>query len=158
MKLFKRLFSTTQERRYSGIDTMILFNWLQCLDGNFNYTRLRATENDVIDENDMNAWDKVYSSYIDCFGLNDLYIRLLGFQKKKALAQAEYVLTKSAFQKNIIRLMDIEIEKVKKEMNKGITTESVLVHLSKYMGFRQDPKKITVKEYFSLIKEYERSN
>ncbi len=137
---------------------MILFNWLQCVDGKFNYARLNATDEDTITDADVLAWEKIYDSYINHFGINALYKEYLAKAKKRAIAQLDYVATRKKIHFNIIRIMDVELEKLKTRMNQGVTTESVLVHLSKYMGFRQDTKKLTVKEYFSMIKEYERAN
>lgn len=137
---------------------MILFNWLQCVEGKFNYARLNATDEDVLNDADVLAWEKIYDSYINHFGINALYKEYLAKAKKKAIAQLDYAITRKKIHFNVIRIMDVELEKLKTRMNQGVTTESVLVHLSKYMGFKQDPKKLTVKEYFSMIKEYERAN
>jgi hypothetical protein len=137
---------------------MILFNWLQCVDGKFNYARLNATDNDNITDADVLAWEKIYDSYINHFGINKLYQQYLDKCRKRAIAQNDYILTNKKIYFNVIRIMDVEIEKIKNEMNKGISTDQVLVHLTKFMGFRQDIKKITVIEYFNMIKEYERAN
>lgn len=137
---------------------MILFNWLQCVEGKVNYARINASDHDKLNEKDIEAWEKIYDSYINFYGINALYKEYLSKAKKKALAQLEYTITRKKIHFNVIRIMDVELEKLKNRMNQGVTTESVLVHLSKYMGFKQDPKKLTVKEYFSMIKEYERAN
>jgi hypothetical protein len=146
------------QRKYYKLDDIILYNWLQCTEGKYNFARIGATDEDVIDEEDMKAFEKIYSDYIDKYGINDLYKQYLNLAKKRAIAQLDYVATKKKFAFNIIRVMDAKIEDIKKQMNKGISTESVLVHLSKFMGFRQDPKKMTFVEYLSLVKEYERTN
>lgn len=147
-----------QPRQYYKLDDILLYNWLQCTEGKYNFARIGATDSDVIDNHDIEAFEVIYSAYIDKYGINDLYKQYLNLAKKRALAQLEYVATKRKFQFNIIRVMDAKIEDIKKQMNKGITTESVLVHLSKFMGAYQDPKKITFVYYLSMIKEYERAN
>lgn len=137
---------------------MPLYNWIECLDNRYNFSRIKPSAKDLITQKDVEAWELIYETYIEKFGLNELYARLLALQKKRAVAQCDYIVTKNSYNFNIIRKMDVEIIQIKKEMNKGVTTEKVLVHLSKYMGYRQDVKKITVLEYFTLIKEYEREH
>jgi len=106
----------------------------------------------------LDSWNKIYDNYLDIYGLNDLSKRMIKLQIKLAKAQNDYLIKNSKFQFNVIRILNVEIDKLKGQMNKGITTESVLVHLSKFMGFKQTTKTLTVREYFDLLKEYERKN
>ena len=155
--MFKRRTSITHVPRYKSIDDMILYNWLKCVDGEMQYTRISGHDVEA-NQDDLSAWDVIYSSYINHFGINKLYQQYLDKCRKRAIAQNDYILTNKKIYFNVIRIMDVEIEKIKNEMNKGISTEQVLVHLTKFMGFRQDIKRITVVEYFNMIKEYERAN
>lgn len=143
---------------YKSIEDISLYNWLKCADGKVNYCRIGASESDEITEQDFKQWDKIYCDYIDTMGLNGLYKQFLMKSKKKALIELDYVITRSKFLTNALRVIDVELEKLKEQMNKGVTTDQVMVHLSKFMGFRLDPKQITFKEYLNLIKEYERAN
>jgi hypothetical protein len=137
---------------------MPLFNWLRCLEGKLNYTRKNATEQDEITQEDLDSWNKIYDNYLDIYGLNDLAKRLMKLQVKLAKAKNDYIIRSNKFQFNVIRIIESEIEKVKGLTNKGITTESVLVHLSKFQGYHISVKTLTVREYFDLLKEYERAN
>lgn len=150
--------TSKQQEGYYNFDDIILYNWLKCADGKVNYCRVNASTTDKIRQKDLIEWDRIYCEYIDTMGLNGIYKQFLLKSKKKALIELDYVITRSKFLTNALRVIDVELEKLKEQMNKGITTEQVLVHLSKYMGYRQDPKKITFKEYLNLIKEYERAN
>jgi len=144
-------------KRYKSVHDIVMYNWLQCLKGEFQYTRINSDYKEQ-NESDIKAWESIYDSYINLFGIDKLYKQYLDKCRKRATAQNDYIITGKKIHFNIIRIMDVEIEKIKNEMNKGITTEQVLVHLNKFMGFRQDIKKITVVEYFNMIKEYERAN
>jgi hypothetical protein len=157
-RLFKRRTSITHVQRYSGIDDMLLFNWLKCLEGKLNYTRINANEHDEITQEDLDSWNKIYDNYLDIYGLNDLAQRLMKLQIKLAKAKNDYIIRSNKFQFNVIRIVESEIEKLKSLTNKGITTESVLVHLSRYQGYQITVKTITVRGYFDLLKEYERAN
>lgn len=155
--MFGRSTSTTHVKYYKSIDDILLFNWLKCIGGEYQYARI-----DVVNEKhtlqDIEAWESIYSTYVDEFGLNQLYKDYLKKSKKLAMLQAEYILTEKRFHLNAIEVLQEQVEKIKKQMDSGITSDSVLVHLSKFMGYKVDPKKITAKEYFILIKEYERAN
>lgn len=147
-----------REKYYSGIDDMILYNWLKCLEGKLNYCRINPTATDEITQKDLNAWNKIYDNYLDTFGLNDVAKKFIKLKIKLARAQNDYIIKETKFLFNVMRILTVEIEKLEKEMNKGVSTESVLVHLSKFMGFKQSTKQLTVREYFDLLKEYERAN
>lgn len=156
--MFKSRTLTMPEKYYLGIDDMLLYNWLKCLEGKLNYARINPVSTDEITQNDLNAWNKIYDNYLDTYGLNDLAKRFIKLQIKLSRTQNDYIIKESKFLFNVMRILKVEIEKLQKEMNKGVSTESVLVHLSKFMGFKQTPKTLTVKEYFDLLKEYERAN
>lgn len=137
---------------------MILHNWLKCLEGKINFARINPTENDEITQQDLNAWNKIYDNYLDTYGLNEIAKKFIKLKIKLARSQNDYIIKETKFLFNVIRILNVEIEKLEKEMNKGVSTESVLVHLSKFMGFKQTTKTLTVREYFDLLKEYERAH
>ena len=145
-------------KRYSEIDEILLFNWNKCCEGAYNYVRLEPTKQDEITEQDVLAWEQVYSDYIKHFGLNKMYERYLKVSTKIATAQNNYVQTNQRRLLNVIRILEFDLEKIKSEMSKGTSIELVLMHLSKYMNFHQDPKKITVLQFFTMTKEYGRNN
>lgn len=121
-----------------------------------NYCRVNASDEDESTELDNENWQTVYDSYVDIFGLQDIYKEYLKWARKLALAQNNWILTKNDRIQNDIKIYESEIEKVKSQMNYGVDTGSVLVMLSKYMGYRQDPKQITAYEYFKMIEEHGR--
>ena len=51
-----------------------------------------------------------------------------------------------------------KLEGMMSNAGSGITIEQTLIHLSKWMGQWIDIKKIKAKEYFNLVREYERFN
>jgi len=146
-------------KRYSGIDDMILDNWLKCVDGKLNYTRLEPTEKDEINQDDIDSWQKIYDSYLDHYGINELYKSYLSKAKKLAETKIKYIESERKFLHNVINVLENDMEKIQKQMQGGIATEQVLVHLSKWFGNGiLRAKDLTVKEYFTLLKEYERAN
>ena len=79
---------------------------------------------------------------------------MLEAMRKKALLELDYVETWEQFKLTEIQ---IEVEKLKNMVNnngEGMTIEQSLVHLSKWVGYYLDKKKITVVDYFNLMAEY----
>jgi hypothetical protein len=109
-------------------------------------------------ENDVDAWNKIYDDYIKEFGLSEMYIKMLNVMRKKAMLEIDFVINRDRF-----KLTEIEIELSKLEMmmannGKGITIEQSLVHLSKWMGHWINSKNIITKDYFNLLTEYGKAN
>lgn len=136
---------------------MPLFNWLKCTDGLFQYARI-DNKNNVIKQSDVIAWEKIYDNYLDVFGLNDAYKKLLKNRSIIAQTQCDFIVTKQAKLFNVIRTYEAENKKLESMMKVGMTTEQVLVHLSKMQHQHINTKEITVAYYKALIKEYERNN
>ena len=73
---------------------------------------------------------------------------------KKALLELGFVETWDQFKLTEIK---IEVERLKNMMKNngdGMTIEQSLIHLSKWLGYHLNTKKITVLEYFNLMAEY----
>jgi len=140
---------------YKGIDDLPLYNWIECHNGKFEYTR-KGSEGTP--EEDILAWQSIYDAYIHEFGLTDVQKKLFDAMKKKAILELDYVITGDRF-----KLTEIEIALAKLNsmlMNRGssMTIEQALVHMSKWLGQWINAKNITVKEYFNLLKEYGKAN
>ena len=119
---------------------MPLENWILCNDGDARFARKKVNttdkETDKETIKDGENWTRIYDSYIKKYGLSKLYLKMLEAMRKKALLELDYVETWEQF-----KLTEIQIEQS-------------LVHLSKWVGYYLDKKKITVIDYFNLMAEY----
>ena len=98
----KRILSFMPGEYWSSIDEMPLYNWIKCNNGKLEFTRITKKGNKV---QDYIHWKRLYNEYLTEFGLDTRYKKYLDAQKKKALLQSEYVITKERF-----KLTEIEIQ------------------------------------------------
>lgn len=156
--MFKGRILSTQKKSYKSFDDISLYSWNKCTNGMLQYVRFGATDEDTHDENDVKAWDSIYDAYLKMFGLQPIYEQYLRKSIELANVQADYVITSDKYLKNVIRILETDIEKLKGKFNKGTNIEDVLIYLGKWYGQILDSQKITAKFYFSLLKQYERAN
>ncbi len=146
---------TKSSTHYKSLNDLPLSNWIECLEGNLQYTRCGAIGDDL---SDFEAWCNIYDQYIAKYGLNKQYKELLEVLKKKALIQCDYVITRDKFS---LTLLEIEEQNLKMMLNNrgtGMTIEQTLVHLSKFVGYWLRAKDITTGEYFTLLDEFNKTN
>lgn len=147
-----------QKKSYKSFDDISLSDWNKCTSGLIQYVRINANDEDKFDENDIKVWDSIYDDYLKMFGLQPIYEQYLRKSIELANVQADYIITSDKYLKNVIRILETDIEKLKGKFSKGTNIENVLVYLGKWYGQILDSRKITAKFYFSLLKEYERAN
>src|SRR6056300_93663 len=135
-------------KHWESIDDFPLYNWNRCNEGDLSYVRLSRSKGD--DESDQIAWMNLWDQYVKKYGLAKLHERMLKVMREKALLECDYVITKDRFKLNLI---EIEAQRLKDMMangGEGMTIEESLVHLSRWAGFRLNPKEISVVEYFNM--------
>lgn len=135
---------------------MPLYNWLKCTDGDKKYVRINTQKGN--DLSDTHYWEQIHDDYINHFGLNKVYVRMLEQMKKVSMLELEYVITNDKF--NLTKL-EMEAQRLNSMMSSagtGISLEQGLVYLSKWLGYAVKTKEVSVKAYFEMLKEYERYN
>ena len=137
---------------------MPLYNWIECNNGNIQYVRIDVNKEDKTNEEDSIIWGKLYDEYIHQFGLSDMYLRLLKVMQKKALLELNYVTTKEKFKLTEIEIEEVKLKGMLTNNGNGLTINESLIHLSKWIGYHLNPKRITVIEYFNILKEYGKEN
>jgi hypothetical protein len=134
---------------------MPLYNWIKCSEGKLEYVRKTNKGNEQLD---TEMWEMVYDSYIKEYGLGEQYKKMLEAMKQKALCEADYVITGNRFKLTEAEIAASKLQTIVSNAGNGMTIEESLVHLSKWMGQWLNPKNITTKEYFNLLKEYGKAN
>ncbi len=122
------------------------------------YTRKNIDLNYPESESDLKAWENLYNQYLSRYGLGKMYKRLLSIMKEKADLEIKYVLTRERFKLTQIELKEAELKQIIDTNNTGLTVDQALIHLSKWIGYRLDPREITVIEYFTILNEYGKAN
>ena len=79
--------------------------------------------------------------------------------KRKAMLQFEFGETLNRIKLNKIVEAETRIDNFLKTGSENDTTiEDVLIHLSKWTGYRINPNEILAKEYYSMLKIYQKEN
>jgi hypothetical protein len=110
------------------------------------------------EESDIEAWQRIYDSYILEYGLSDMYKKLLNAMRKKALLEVDFIITRERFKLTEIEMQIANLDAMLMNKGSGITIEQSLIHLSKWLGSWVNVKTITTREYFNLMEEYGKEN
>lgn len=142
---------------YDSIEDMPLYNWEKCQNGDLTFCRVNNDE--TSHELDCKSWEILNYEYMEVFGINRTHRRYLELQKRKTMLELELIETGNKFLNNKIRQVSDEIQNVfRSDKDKQMTYDSSLIYLSKFMGFNQDKRTITVLRYFTMIAEYGKKN
>lgn len=155
LQWLKKILSFTHGEYWSSIDEMPLYNWIRCNDGKLEYTRKEKKGNKI---QDVYNWKKLYNEYLKEFGLDVRYKKYLEAQKKRALLQSEYVITKERFKLTEIEIESQKIQDLEMHFAGGKKIEVILTWLGMFLGYKLDQKTTTVKEYFVILEEYGKAN
>jgi hypothetical protein len=131
---------------------------MKCTEGNLKYVRIDLNDDLDQNEDDVKAWFNIYDEYIKKFGLGKMYERLLKVMKKKALLECDFVLTREKFKLTEIEIEEANLKTMLSNRGNGLTIEQTLIHLSKWVGYHINTKKITASDYFNLLEQYGKEN
>lgn len=157
LNYFGRNTSNIQGKHWDSIDELPLYNWIKCVEEH-DYRYVCKDINDVKGVNVADAWNKIFDDYINRYGLSKLYLRLLKVMKEKAILECDYVLTKDKFKLTLIEIEEINLSKMMSNKGENKSINSVLVYLSKWLGYRVNTKEVTTLEYFEMIDLYGKEN
>lgn len=144
------------EEHWESIDEMPLHNWMKCSNGEINY--VWKIPGSAIQDGDAEKWMNLYDQYIKKYGLTKMYQRMLKVMKDKAILECDFVMTKDRFKLNLIEIEEQRLKDMMANGGEGMSMDESLVHLSKWLGYRLNPKQITVVEYFNTLKQYGKEN
>lgn len=155
LKWLRKILSFTQGEYWSSIDEMPLYNWIKCNKGKIEYTRKSKKGNKI---QDYINWKLLYNEYLKEFGLDVRYKKYLEAQKKRAILQADYIITKERFKLTEIEIESQKIKDLDAHFGEGKKIEEILTWLGMFLGYRLDQKTTTVKEYFVILEQYGKAN
>ena len=144
-----------QQNYYTGIDELPLYNWIQCNDGKFEFTR--KTNHGTL-EKDLKTWELIYNDYLKQYGLSKTYKKMLDAMKKKAVLELDFVITGNRFKLTEIEIEETRLNAMLSNAGVGMSIDESLIYISKWMGTWLNVKQITTKEYFNLLEQYGKAN
>lgn len=142
-----------QEKYYSELNEMPLYNFEKCLEGDYRFIAKTRLEKWSI--NEVEAFSVLYEKYVQKYQKQELESKI---RTLKAIIQLQcmYIETKDEY-----FITQIEIKKAQMPKQKEVQssdTQSTLTVLSKWMGFRLNPREISVDEFYSIVINYERAS
>ena len=144
---------------YDSIDIMPLFNWRRCqehdevifcrIDMTLEDKRKYTTNKDVV------AWEKIYDTFIAEFGLGVDFERIDELREQIAKLQCNFVIQNVQYIRNEIAMLKAELEELLSRPVDG-DMDTCIIHLSKWMGYKIDEKETTVRQFYKMLREYEK--
>lgn len=133
---------------------MPLYNWEKCQEGQIHYVNkdLRPRQTD------LEQWLKLYNEYLERYGVAAQTEEYLKRKVHLTKLRYQYILSNDVFLLNNIKVAEIELKTLDPSKHEGMDTTEILIHLSKWLGYRVDTKLISVVEFKKMIEEYVRSN
>ncbi len=124
-------------------------------DGNLNY----VNKDEKARGHDIKVYTMLYNEYLERYDLTEEY-------KKYQVAQEKYIKISRIFVEsgdeavlNDLHIIDAELERLDPSKVKGMSIDSCLIYLSKWMGSQPiNSKSITVVQFREMMAEYGRAN
>lgn len=156
IKFFKKIKKSVP-KYHTSIDTISVFNWGECVKGNIEYTRKDLKKGTT--EDDLKAWDSVFDSYIERYGISGSQMYLFDMQNELAITRCELAETGDRYLLNRINVMIADIEEViDRNKNEGMDISSIMILVSKWIGYGMQEEDTTVKRLHDMLdlmkKEY----
>jgi hypothetical protein len=95
-------------------------------------------------------WLDLQQQYIDEFGLDERYKKLLRLQRKLHRLNLEYIISGDRFLLNLITVVERDIETL--NQGEGVRFYDQLDIVEKYKGFEIDPKRYPVIKWYSALR------
>ena len=135
---------------YTNIDELPLYNWIKINKGELVYCRKNTSLGNK--KQDINHHEMIKETNYQEFGVGKDYLALLELYFQLADCNLDFVISGDNFLKNRIEMLKIEIEDLIKKGNKGNgDIDETIIGVSKWVGYRVDPKITTVKEFNKMI-------
>jgi len=101
-------------------------------------------------------FDNIYSDFIRIFGVSKSYKEYLEKLVEIELAEIDKVLNNDEFLQTFIDVMHVELEEIKNRTMGGSYMDAAIA-VEKHMGFKLNQKEVSVFEYYSYIKNLEKT-
>ena len=153
--LFKKQEKPLQDKYYTSIEDLPVYNWWKLHEKN-DFKQVLRTQKDKIDDRVIQVTKDLQNEFISTFGIDANYAQYLRKQIQIELMKIQVIKTGDRTLETMIDILEIELEDLtRKEEDKGLNTATIAVE--KWMGFKLDSKKISTFEYYSYIKAIERA-
>lgn len=150
------------EKYYTQLDEISLFNWQRCLEGKHYFMLKKAPSserNETEQREDYIAFQKLYNTYLEKYGLTEQYKKYLESQENVLKCRFNFCDTGNKEWVTAESIHYRDMQRLDPSKQKGMTIGQLMVHLNKWMGGQWiRTRDISVEEFHNLIEEYEQSN
>ena len=150
---YKRKYS---KRVYKGIDEMPIYNWWQInSSADLSFVLIDKPKkklNRFQIESLSFYWEKIYNEYISVFGFSEDFLRQLEKKKEIAILKLQMVVTDDYSLQTMIDIANIELQQMQEDISGQSDFYESKATMESRLGFVLDPRKITVREFYSYIK------
>lgn len=122
-----------------------------------NISKLRRKTKGT-DEADAMAMERVEQSFIDEFGFPDRFVRVMRLKNELAQLRYEYIVENKRINLNFIKQKERQIENEEDKMKGGLDIMQAKTVLDKWLGTILKLSEITVLDFYTKLKEYERNS
>lgn len=142
---------------YNSIKELPMWNWWMLKEtGDINYLKVDFNKPSLTNFKELVV--KFEQEYLDLFGAGDEAEKLMQLLKRKIKHQADYLLGKK-YTINYIKSIDFQLEMMGQgQGGKKQTLEEINAIVSKFMGYRVDPKIESVVQYKAYLNALENNN
>lgn len=143
-----------RNRTWNGIDDMPIYNWWKVSSGELMFVlkegevKMNAATGKILNE----KWERIYDSYLLHFGFSEDFLRQLEKKKHIALLDLKMVETDDFTIQTDIDILRIELAQMVEESSGKTDFYETKSMMEMNLGFTLDPRKITVREFYSYIK------
>lgn len=153
MKLYQKVFR--------DIDEMPIYNWNKIHEtGDLKYLIKDGFKAESYEIRFLlKRWKKLYEQYVNRFGFSDDFLSILELEKNIALLKIEKAERGDENIQTFIEIDEIKLQKKKSELsNVKSDFYDIKAAIESNLGFHIDPKKCTVVEFYSYLKNIKKKN
>ena len=139
---------------YANVDDLPIFNWAMINENNkIQYIRKDQYNEPVVKE-DIEAWKAFSNTYSDDIGQSKNYTRYVELLQESNELMAEYIATNNVSLLNDIKIIQSDIDKVKKEIDDNDSSIfDMVVAIHQHLGIQLTPQTTTVRMFFKYLEQ-----
>ncbi len=153
--LKKRGHSFKQQLKYTSIDNLPQWNWVQIhKTGNLAYLVILPSYRKLKEDNTKELkelWNEIYDEYLEEFGFSKEYKELLECKRQIAMLKNEYIATSDRSLLNLIEMEELDFKNTF-DSSESLGYEEICLAIEKRQGLPINPKELTVYKYNHYIR------
>ena len=141
-------------KRYESIEDLPIWNWWKIAEtGQLGYLYKDEKEYNKHDNSLVELWSKIQDEYLEEFGITDDFKEMLTLKKRWITQKANFLITGERFLLNEIEEIEIDLKEIE-NTNITVKKDDTVIMLEEKLGRELEPKKMSVKKYYSYINYY----